>query len=296
MRWRRWATGLYLALLVPAGVYLIVTRWDTIAALSDGVSVPFLILAFGLTLVPPAISSFFWLTAFRANGVDLEYRQVTIVTARSLLSRYVPGGVWYSASRVVMLGPFGVQRGTGALVAATELAMTLLIAIAIGAPLAAIGFGEPAIGAILFVGAGVGIGIGKPIVTWLAARLNRDVDGANIDTKTYGRLVFITVVYWLALMLTFIVFMRAMSIASDVSPAMLGGGYALAWVVGWLAPFAPQGIGVFETTLSAILGNENIVDLTVAIIGFRAVLLVRDLLSTAVGTVLGVRRRPQDGQ
>jgi uncharacterized membrane protein len=164
--------------------------------------------------------------------------------------------------------------------------MTILVALAIGAPVVAIGSGRTALGTALLAVSVGGLAFGQPLVGWLSAKLDKDGASSAIDSSTYLRLIAISAGFWITLTGVFVFYMRSVSVGDDINAALLGGAYPLAWVVGWLAPFAPQGIGVFEATISAILASNELADLAVVIVGFRAILLVRDLAATGIAALI----------
>ncbi len=73
-----------------------------------------------------------------------------------------------------------------------------------------------------------------------------------------------------------------------VSPLVVPGAYMVAWGVGWLAVFAPQGVGVFEVTLASTLGAAS-AGVALVLGGYRVIVLARDLL--AAGTAAWLHRR-----
>ena len=69
------------------------------------------------------------------------------------------------------------------------------------------------------------------------------------------------------------------SSVGDQSYLELGGIYLFSWGVGFLAVFAPQGIGVFEMVGSQLMQSPlGFVGFAALIGGFRLVILVADLL------------------
>ena len=78
------------------------------------------------------------------------------------------------------------------------------------------------------------------------------------------------------------------------------GGFLLTWGAGFLAPFAPQGIGVFEVSMAAVLSAESAAGTAVVLGGYRLVLLARDLIAAPAAELVDVRRslrrpRPDPG-
>ena len=67
------------------------------------------------------------------------------------------------------------------------------------------------------------------------------------------------------------------------------GAFGVSWGFGFFTLFAPQGIGVFEGTLVAVMDWGA--DAVLLVAGFRALLLARDLLLTTVAEILERRGR-----
>jgi len=77
-----------------------------------------------------------------------------------------------------------------------------------------------------------------------------------------------------------------------LAPLLLVGGYALAWVAGFVVVLVPAGAGVREVVLAALLGGSLAQPSVVLLVLLaRLVLTVVDLLFAAAG--LMVRRAPQ---
>jgi uncharacterized membrane protein YbhN (UPF0104 family) len=80
---------------------------------------------------------------------------------------------------------------------------------------------------------------------------------------------------------------------SDVSVALVSiGGYALSWVAGFVAVFAPAGAGVREAVMIGVLSTQanTSVALIIALVA-RALSVVADASAGAVGSLLVGRRQ-----
>ncbi|MBT5174936.1 MAG: hypothetical protein HOL93_00020, partial [Candidatus Marinimicrobia bacterium] len=87
----------WLVLLVAAAAWLVATRWsDTADLVADARPLPLLgvLAASALLLVPNAV---FWSLALRRMGEGVTTTTVMHAASRTLLARYLPGGVWYAA-------------------------------------------------------------------------------------------------------------------------------------------------------------------------------------------------------
>ena len=130
-----WA--LWLAVVAALATWLAATRWGDMSALVDDLSpgpLVVLVAASCLLLVPNAA---FWTLALRSLGERAQYGTVLHASARALLTRYVPGGIWYAAGRGTLLKRHGVSVAASATVGGLELALGAPVAIVVGAVLLA---------------------------------------------------------------------------------------------------------------------------------------------------------------
>jgi len=286
--------ALWLAVVAALTAWLAATRWDDMSALVDDLSSgPLIVLvaASCLLLVPSAA---FWTLALRSLGERPRYGTVLHASARALLTRYVPGGIWYAAGRGTLLKRHGVSVAASATVGSLELALSAPVAIVVGAVLlAASGAVDPwvGVGAVVVLLAVLGLGgslVGRLVAWW--ARRRGGEPTAIPPTTTLFQLAAVLVGYWLAIGTLFWAYLEVVgSTATGWSRTV--GAFGVSWGLGFFALFAPQGLGVFEGAVVSVLDWGT--DAVLLVAGFRAVLLARDLLLTAVAEV--VARRGRDG-
>ena len=285
---------LWLALLAVLAAWLAATRWNDMSALVDDLSPgPLIVMVAGscLLLVPNAA---FWTLALWSLGEQPRYGTVLHASARALLTRYVPGGIWYAAGRGTLLKRHGVSVAASATVGSLELALSAPVAIVVGAVLlAASGAVDPwvGVGAVVVLLAVLGLGgslVGRLVAWW--ARRRGGEPTAIPPTTTLFQLAAVLVGYWLAIGTLFWAYLEVVgSTATGWSRTV--GAFGVSWGLGFFALFAPQGLGVFEGAVVSVLDWGT--DAVLLVAGFRAVLLARDLLLTAVAEV--VARRGRDG-
>ncbi len=284
--------ALWLALVAALAAWLAATRWNDMSALVDDLSPGLLVVLVAgscLLLIPNAA---FWTLALRSLGEHPRYGTVLHASARALLTRYVPGGIWYAAGRGTLLKRHGVSVAASATVGGLELALGAPVAIVVGAVLlAASGAVAPwvGVGAVVVLVAVLGLGgsvVGR-LVTWWARR--RDGEPAAIPpTTALFRLIVMLVGYWLAIGTLFWAYLEVVG-STATGWGRTVGAFGVSWGLGFFALFAPQGLGVFEGALVSVLDWGA--DAVLLVAGFRAVLLARDLLLTAVAEVVARRGR-----
>lgn len=281
----------YLAVVVVVLAYVVATRRDDLADLVDGgrplVLVAALVASVGMLL----LTSLFWTVALRTTGVAVAFRDVLSATLSSLPARYLPGSIWYAAGRVALLKGRGVPVVASSSVAAVEMLLVPVVGFALGAAVFALtGTDLPGgSGWLLAVAVALAVVGSPPVLGRLVAAVARRrgvADPPALTWRSHLRLTAVAVAFWTWSGGVFALYLAAFPAATDAGPVVIAAGYALAWGVGWLAVLAPQGIGVFEVVLAALLPSSGVAGLAVLLAGYRALIAVRDLLCASVGAVL----------
>ena len=286
----------YLIGLAVLVVWVVRTEWGDVVELLDGAR-PLLIIAslvasFGLILS----GAWFWLVSLRTQGHRAPRPHVLaealLATSRSLLARYIPGSVWFAVGRVGLLRNAGFPVGPLSATAVLEMATSLTVVLICGLAILGLSGGVPG-GATWMVLLALALiaatspAVGGRLVAWLAAR--RGVV-FSLTWRGYLQLVGINLVFWGWSALTFLLYLRAFPATDSYRTVLVVGGFLLTWGIGFLAPFAPQGIGVFEVGMATVLQAEGVAGTAVVLGGYRLVLLARDLIATAAAEFIATRR------
>lgn len=275
--------------------WVVRSRWHEVVELVAGAR-PALIAAslvasFGLILV----GAWFWVVSLRTQGyraAPLEVlNKAILATSRSLLARYVPGSVWFAVGRVGLLRATGIPIGPLSATAILEMATSLTVVLLCGLGVLSLSGGIPG-GATWMIVLALGLiaatspAVGGRVVAWWAAR--RGVV-FSLSWRGYLQLVGINLVFWGWSALTFLLYLRSFPVSDPYRTTLVVGGFLLTWGIGFLAPFAPQGIGVFEVGMATVLQAEEVVGMAVVLGGYRLVLLGRDLIATSVAEFIATR-------
>ncbi len=284
----------YLVLLAAGATFLVTSQWDEIVELVASARPWYLILSLLLSFGLVVLNSQFWTTALDALGSQVSTGTMLEASARTLMARWIPGGIWYAAGRATMLSLRRVPVAALTTVAALELTIPLLVGMVMGMLLLAINRRLP--GGIWWlapVGALLAALALRPVVNrvlrWFAHR--RGVEPMNLPQRAYLVLVGWTALYWLWAGGTFVAYLAAFPTLDPGPPPVVAGAYMVAWGVGFLVPIAPQGIGIFEVTLAALLGVADLGAGSIIVAGFRLVTLVRDLIATGIGEIVASTKR-----
>lgn len=281
LRAARWA---YVAALLAVVVWLVWSRRDELAQLVAGARPGLLALALVLGLGQLGVNAGFWTSALDALGERQRWATVVDATARSVPTRYLPGSVWYALGRATLLHRAGASKRAVGTVAVLESALSIVVVLVLGATLLLLSGRVPAAGwQVAAACAGLAVVASPPVVNALLGLVARRRGGVAA-TLTWGRhlrLLGWMAVFWAYSATTFSVYLAAFPGVDVGSVLEVAGSFMIAWGVGFLALFAPQGAGVFEVTVAALLTREAVAGVAVVVGGYRAVIAVRDALAFA---------------
>lgn len=285
MRLLRRLRPVYLVLVAAAFGWLLWRSRDELAVLLEGARIERLAAAFLLGFGMIAWSGGFWSSMVSATGHRLGFAEATVAAARSLLARYIPGGVWYAAGRV------GILRRTGAPVpaltatAGMEMILSLGVAVILGIPLVALSGARPglsvawvpiAAGAVVLLHPAANAALG-----WWERRT--DSTPMAVPLGGYARGVAWLVLFWVWSGTTFWVYLTAFPAVDAGAYPVVVGAFMVAWGIGFVTPIAPQGIGVVEVALALMLAGGDLAATVALVAGYRALILVRDAVATGAG-------------
>lgn len=284
-----------LYLLVVAGVlaWLVWDRRHDLAGLLRDARIGLLALALAISFGQLWLSAGFWAMALRSLGEPLPFATVLDATARSVLARYIPGSVWYAVGRSALLRRHQVSGRSLGAVAVLETGLSVVVGFVIGAALllatrrVAPGIGALGLGCVVLAAAACSPPSVNRLLAWYAGR--RGGTAPRLGWPQFAGLVAWLAVFWGGAAASFVVFLHAFpAVVAQVgfpSVLLVVGAFMVARVLGMLAVFAPQGLGVFEVAVSALLlgaaprSGAGLAGLVLVVAGYRALALVRDGLA-----------------
>ena len=240
-----------------------------------------------------------WVWILAAYGIRIPYRIALQAEMLSMLAKYVPGGVWTPAARVVALRRLGI--GETPVILATVLLEAGLSALAgVGVFVIGLAFVDGADAPLLPVvafGILLSVLLYPPVFRVVALRLLRPFGAEHLDTlspRTALKLLAFYACTWPLGGLSLFFLLRSVGGDPPISSIpFLGGASAIGAIVAVLVIFAPSGLGVREASmyglLLAVAGSA--VSLGATVLNRLAITVVEAAL-LLVGIVL-VRRRPR---
>ena len=241
-----------------------------------------------------------WRVLLAGLGSPLPARAAARVVFIGQLGKYVPGSIWAVLAQVELGRAYQVPRRRSA--AATLLTMLFSLT---GGLLAAV-LTLPLLGGTATSGyrwafllapvllASVHPRVLNPLVRWLLRLTRRPALEQPLTLRAVAGALSWALVSWLLYGAQ--IWLLAVRLGAPAGRAALlaVGGFAFAWSVGFLAVFAPAGVGVREVLLVAVLGPVlGTGDATAIALVSRLLMTVGDL--AAAGLAAGLARRGRGG-
>ena len=240
-----------------------------------------------------------WQWILRALAVRVSYSAALQAEMASMLAKYVPGGIWTPAARVVWLKRTGTQATTPLVLSSILLeaglsAVAGVLVFAVGVAL--IGEADvPTLPLALFTIVIVVL-LHPRIFRWLAAHVFRPFGGVELPPLPYRVLVGLLGFYavsWLVGGAAFLFLVRAVGGDAGIEAIpFLGGTAAVGAIVAVLSVIAPSGLGVREGAMYGLVLAiaSSGVALGAVVLNRIAITVVEGLL-LLVGTLLWRRSR-----
>jgi hypothetical protein len=297
-KWQVWALQSLLATTVAVFVGRALARhWDEFRSLDVQLDfgLPQIALAAVSVWVAYALLIEAWRRVIIGWQQSLGYGAAIRIWCVSNLGRYLPGKVWSVAGLAVL-----AQRAGASGWAATGSALTMqALAVATGASVVAVA--APQAASPLQLAAALGLAIAAVwflVSTSFTARIVRWVRPAvEWRPLPVGTTILAAVANLLAWVVYGVAFwLLAQGILPDSSLGLRGsvGVFAAGYVVGFLALFAPGGIGIREAVFVALLaprlGSGEAVALAV---GSRLLLTLTEIGEAVLALVLGLGTKEQ---
>lgn len=295
-RFRRWLKAIGIVATLAALVLVATAIANSFSRLgADFTSPPFLAtiaagsVAYGLLVLLLALAWHGILAAIDEPGPRIGV--MLAIYARTQIYKYLPSNILHMVGRYAEARAAGASHAALAIAQVAELALLSAAGALVGAVLAlslmfeqatAYGIGDWAPPVVVAVGvAGVGA------LAFLVSRLPA-LAGTLRRLAPRGLAAF--VLYVLFMFGSGGIAWALASSLGDVAPLEIIGITAAAWLVGFLVPGAPGGLGVRDAVLIAGLTAAGIPGATAIALGHRIVTTLGDTLAALAGFAL-IRRR-----
>lgn len=229
------------------------SQWLALLIAADG---PRLVRSLLLLLGVFWLDALGWHLILRALGEKPQIAQSFWIWMASSLGRYLPGGIWPYASRVVMSVDSGIPLATASISLYLETLLLVVSSLAVGLPALAFSnkVGVSLLQAVL--GLGVCLAALHPRVIALLGRLPGRVGAvmARVTPPSATWMLGLSLYYFFFWLLFGAVFWDFCAAIEPAAPAIFAASaFALAFFIGFITLFVPGGIGVREAALYVLL-------------------------------------------
>lgn len=288
----------FLLLALALAVWAVVSRWNEVSAALTEIDPVLLAAALGLGLLYVVLTMFSWRAVLADHGTPLPLLPAARVFFVSQLGKYVPGGVW----NIVAAAEMGADHRIPRRRSVSAMLVTVLISIVTGMILAVVTvpfapdeladrFGWVLWTLPLFVMLLLPPVLGRLVD--LALRLTKgDPLESPLRWRGIGAAVAWALLAWgIAGLQVWVLAVGVGMEPSGRTVALCIGGYAFAWVIGFLVVIVPAGAGVRETVLALMLaGSLSTGGVLAVVLLSRVVLTLADLLLGGLGLLLARRK------
>jgi uncharacterized membrane protein YbhN (UPF0104 family) len=248
-----------LAVFLGALVWAVRDVWDDAAPRLRSANLADLGLALAILAAYYLAFVIGWMRILAAYGIRVSYAVALQAEMLSMLAKYVPGGVWTPAARVVALRRFGVkdtpvvlatillEAGLSAIAGVLVFVIGLMIIGGADAPLLPLGAFAVVVTFLLY----------PPVFRAVAKRLLKPFgaeDVASLPSRTaLGLVAFYALTWPLGGAALFFLIRSVGGDPAVSSIPFLGGASAVGAIVAVLAVFAPSGLGVREASMYGLM-------------------------------------------
>lgn len=289
------------AILTGSLAYAVRDSWTDAKELlrsADPVSLALGVIAIGVYYLAFVVG---WQLILRAMAIHLDYRTALRAEMLSMLAKYVPGGVWTPAARVVAVRNAGVKNtplvlGSIALEAGlSAIAGVLVFVASLGTVSARDAPVWPLVGFVVLLVILLHPRVFNPLMARIARRL-----GSGPIPRIGERMLLALVAYycltWLIAGVALFFLARSVGNPPVSSIPYLGGVSAVGAIVAVLVVIAPSGLGVREGAMYGLLVAvmSPAAALGTVVLNRLAITLVEVVLLLAMGTRRRVTGSPSD--
>jgi len=231
--------------------------------------------SFVLAAVGTAAGALIWLAILDGLGVKPRLRWAGLFF-QAQLGKYIPGSVWQYAGRAAVARTNGIPvRPVG---------------VSLGVEFAAAAIAAGSMAGFLLGWWGALILVAIAVLLAAGGRPTRSRLPAFVTLR--ATLLYLPV--WLLLGASFWLCARGLVAVPASDLALYMGAFAVAWLAGLVAIYAPGGLGVREAVLVALLhGRIGAADALVVAAASRLILILVDVLLAGISTTAIRRSRPQ---
>jgi len=279
----RWARNIFTPLAVSFLLYYLYNSNEYLVDTWNTSNTRHLVTAYSLVMLAIAFSPVCTFFVLRYLDIFIDKKIVAEAHLKRLPAKYIPGGIWHTVGRGVDFRRNGVSMKDVTKVIAVEQILILGVASLAGGLLFLLFTFNSSWQNLILISV---LLISLVVLPFLVLYFHHNKDAKNINFHWYRYVITITsyVVFWFLLSSAFACYMNAFSQARGTfSFFHLQSIYLISWSIGFMAVFAPQGIGIFEFIASSLINGELKAEKIISLIaGFRVMFVVADMMAWSI--------------
>jgi hypothetical protein len=239
-----------------------------------------------------------WRRVLVAWDSHLPFSDAARIWFLSNLGKYVPGNIW----SLTAMGVMARRRGLSGIAAAGSSIIMQTVSLATGTGIVLVTSAK-LLGQPLLVGATVALLVAllftaprflPPLVQWIASLIGREVTPPTIPATSIWTAAVASTISWLFYGFAFQFFVRGVLGSANGETASYMAVYTAAYILGFISPIAPAGLGVREFTLAAFmiqLGLAGEADAAFVALAARLWLTIVELVPSGLYIAAGTTRK-----
>lgn len=239
-----------------------------------------------------------WRRVLVAWDSHLPFSDAARIWFLSNLGKYVPGNIW----SLTAMGVMARRKGLSALAAAGSSVIMQTVSLATGTAIVMV-TGAKLLGQPLLVGAAVaGLVVLlllaprflPPLASWVGGLIGRAIVPPSIPATSIWTAAVASSLSWLFYGLAFRLFVQGLLGSAPGEVSSYIAAYTAAYILGFISPIAPAGLGVRELTLAAFmtqLGLASEADAALVAIAARLWLTIVELVPSGLYIAVGATRK-----
>lgn len=233
-----------------------------------------------------------WHTLTNILHFNISWSENAKIWMYSNVARLLPGGIWQYPGRLYLLSKQHISKTSGLM----ALALEFIFSLGVGAALSLmVATDHQLVLVILLLVLLLPLLVSNHQILVMLTNLIRKIPQTkSVDLTTLRikphQLILLSLVYLLTFIFPGLTLLSLTNLVASfdlTAIPMFVGLFAFSWIVGYLAIFAPGGLGVTEAVLATLLSNYLPLGLaaTIAVV-FRVALLLSELVMLALVSIV----------
>lgn len=251
-----------------------------------------------LVLVSYALLIEGWRRVLVAWDSHLAFKDAARIWFLSNLGKYVPGNIW----SLTAMGVMARRRGLSGIAAAGSSVIMQTVSLATGTAIVTVTsaklLGQPLLVGLAVVALVVVLLLAPrflpPLASWIGNLIGRVIAPPSIPATSIWTAAVANSLSWLLYGLAFRLFVQGLLGSAPGELSSYIAAYTAAYILGFISPIAPAGLGVRELTLAAFmtqLGLANEADAALVAIAARLWLTIVELVPSGLYIAVGASRK-----